>query len=160
MILVLLGTQDKSFKRLLDKVEEQINLGNIKEKIVVQAGYTKYNSSNMEIFDLISNDKLNKLMDDADIIITHGGVGSIIESLKKNKKIIVCPRLKKYNEHTNNHQLQIVESFSKKGYIIPYYENDDLGKILKEIKDFKPRKYRSNTKNMINTLENYIDSII
>ena len=39
MILVLLGTQDKSFKRLLDKVEEQINLGNIKEKIVVQAGY-------------------------------------------------------------------------------------------------------------------------
>ena len=160
MILVLLGTQDKSFKRLLDKVEEQINLGNIKEKIVVQAGYTKYNSSNMEIFDLISNDKLNKLMDDADIIITHGGVGSIIEYLKKNKKIIVCPRLKKYNEHTNNHQLQIVESFSKKGYIIPYYENDDLGKILKEIKDFKPRKYRSNTKNMINTLENYIDSII
>ena len=160
MILVLLGTQDKSFKRLLDKVEEQINLGNIKEKVIVQAGYTKYNSSNMEIFDLISNDKLNKLMDDADIIITHGGVGSIIESLKKNKKIIVCPRLKKYNEHTNDHQLQIVESFSKKGYIIPYYENDDLGKILKEIKDFKPRKYRSNTKNMINTLENYIDSII
>ncbi len=160
MILVLLGTQDKSFKRLLDKVEEQINLGNIKEKVVVQAGYTKYNSYNMEIFDLISNDKLNKLMDDADIIITHGGVGSIIESLKKNKKIIVCPRLKKYNEHTNDHQLQIVESFSKKGYIIPYYENDDLGKILKEIKDFKPRKYRSNTKNMINTLENYIDSII
>ena len=160
MTLVMLGTQNNSFHRLLEEVDKLIEKKVIEEKVIVQAGYTKYNSSNMEIFDLISNDKLNKLMDDADIIITHGGVGSIIESLKKNKKIIVCPRLKKYNEHTNNHQLQIVERFSKKGYIIPYYENDDLGKILKEIKDFKPRKYRSNTKNMINTLENYIDSII
>ena len=46
MIFVTLGTQDKSFKRLLDSIQSEINKGNIKEKVVVQSGYTKYKSDN------------------------------------------------------------------------------------------------------------------
>ena len=53
MILVTLGTQDKSFKRLLEAIDKQINAGKIKDKVVVQAGLTKYSSDNMEIFDFI-----------------------------------------------------------------------------------------------------------
>lgn len=159
MILVLLGTQDKEFNRLLEKIDEQIKLKNIKEKVIVQAGYTKYNSSNMEIFDLISIDELDNLIKKSDILITHGGVGSIISGLKFNKKVIACPRLKKYNEHTNDHQLQIVKNLSNAGYILPFYEDDNLGVILKKIKKFKPKKYKSNTKKLINIVENYIDNI-
>ena len=47
MILVTLGTQDKGFERLLKQVDEEIKKGNIREKVVVQAGYTKYESPNM-----------------------------------------------------------------------------------------------------------------
>ena len=54
MILVLLGTQNNNFNRLLEKVEENIINGNIKEEVIVQAGYTKYTSNNMKIFDMIS----------------------------------------------------------------------------------------------------------
>ena len=57
-------------------------------------------------------------MSKASFIITHGGVGSIISSLKLNKKVIAVPRLSKYNEHVNDHQLQIIEDFDKQGYII------------------------------------------
>ena len=78
MILVTLGTQDKNFVRLLEKIDQLINNGLIKDKVIVQAGFTKYNSENMEIFDLIPQDEFNDLMDKADIIITHGGVGNII----------------------------------------------------------------------------------
>lgn len=159
MILVLLGTQDKSFERLLKCVDEQIKLGNIKEKVIAQVGCTKYKTDNIEMFDLISIDELKKLIKKSNYIITHGGVGSIIESLNLNKKVIVCPRLKKYNEHTNDHQLQIVKKFNNEGYIIPFYENDDLGKIIKMIDNFNPKKYKSNTKNLIKILENYIDNI-
>ena len=42
MILVTLGTQDKSFVRLLKAIDREIKKGNIKEKVIVQAGYTKY----------------------------------------------------------------------------------------------------------------------
>ena len=51
MIFVSLGTNDKSFNRLLEKIDKEIELGNIKDKIIVQSGYTKYKSKNMEIID-------------------------------------------------------------------------------------------------------------
>lgn len=158
MILITLGTQDKQFTRLLDMVQEQINKGNIQDKIIVQAGYTKYESKDMEIFDLIDRDKFTDLISKCDLLITHGGVGSIITGLQHDKKIIVAPRLAKYNEHMNNHQLQIVNNFSIKGYILPLYENDDLNKVLEQVKNFKPKKYKSNTKNIIKLIENYIDN--
>ena len=159
MILVLLGTQDKSFYRLLKAVDDQIEIGNIKEKVIVQAGETKYFSKNMEIFDLIPMDKFDNLIKEADLIISHGGVGSIITALKNNKKVIACARLMKYKEHTNDHQLQIIDNFVKAGYIMEYKETDDLGKILNNVNKFEPKKYKSNTKKMIKLLEEYIENI-
>lgn len=158
MILVTLGTQDKSFTRLLDNIQKEIDKGNIKDKVVVQAGFTKYESKDMEIFDLIDREKFSELISKCDLLITHGGVGSILTGLKNNKKVIVCPRLSKYKEHMNDHQIQIVENFAKKKYILPYYEDDDLGKILKKSKTFKPNKYISNTNNIINIIEKFINN--
>ena len=112
MILVTLGTQDKSFKRLLDAIQKEIDKGNIKDKVVVQAGCTQYESKDMEIFDLIPMDEFDKLISECDVLITHGGVGSILTGLRNNKKVIVCPRLAKYNEHINDHQIQITKKFS------------------------------------------------
>lgn len=156
MILITLGTQDKPFTRLLEEVDKQVELGNIKDKIVVQAGYTKYNSKNMEIFDLIDREKFSDLIASCDLLITHGGVGSILTGLKNNKKVIAAPRLSKYGEHMNDHQIQIIENFSKMGYILSYMEDDDLGKILKSSKKFKPKKYISNTTNIINIIDEFI----
>lgn len=157
MILVTLGTQDKEFRRLLDDIQEQIDKGNIKDKVVVQAGFTKYKSDDMEIFDLIDRDKFSDLMEECDLLITHGGVGSIITGLEKEKKVIVCPRLSKYKEHINDHQVQIVDNFYDSGYILKYNDGDDLGEIIKKIKKFKPKKYESNTNKFIKILEDFID---
>ncbi len=157
MILVTLGTQDKPFTRLLDCIKEQQENGKINDKVIVQAGCTRYKTDNMEMFDLIPMDKMEKLVADADLIITHGGVGSIIGGLKAGKKIIACARLKKYGEHTNDHQLQIVENFSKEGYIKSLGEGEDLGRLLDELADFEPKQYESNTKNMIALVEDFIE---
>ena len=157
MILVTLGTQDKSFKRLLEAIQKQIDNGNIKDKVVVQAGHTKFESKDMEIFELIPMEKFDELIDSCEILITHGGVGSIITGLKHNKKVIAAARLKEYKEHTNNHQLQIIENFSNDGYILALNNFDDLGEKLKEAKKFKPKKYKSNTNNMIKLIEDFID---
>lgn len=158
MILITLGTQDKQFKRLLDMVQEEIDNGNILDKVIVQAGYTKYESKDMEIFDLIDRDKFSDLISKCNILITHGGVGSIITGLQNNKKVIVVPRLSKYGEHVNDHQIQITDNFSKEGYILPVYEDDNLGDVLKKVDKFKPNKYKSNTSNMIKLIEDYIDN--
>jgi UDP-N-acetylglucosamine transferase subunit ALG13 len=157
MILVTLGTQDKSFKRLLDNIQQEVDNGNIKDKVIVQAGFTKYESEDMEIFDLVDRDKFNSLINECDLLITHGGVGSILTGLKNNKKVIVCPRLAKYKEHINDHQVQIVNNFYKNGYILKYEEDDDLGDILKKVDKFKPKKYKSNTNRMIKLIDKFIN---
>ena len=158
MILVTLGTQDKSFKRLLEAVEKQIDNGTIKDKVVVQAGLTKYQSDKMEIFDFIHVSKFDDLIKSCDILITHAGVGSIITGLKNNKKVIAAARLKKYHEHTNDHQLQIVDNFAKSGYILPLDNFDELDKVLQKAKKFKPKAYESNTKNFVKLIKDYIDN--
>jgi len=157
MILITLGTQDKEFTRILKKVDELIEKKVIKEEVIVQAGYTKYESKNMKIFDYVSKKKLEEYMDKCSFIITHAGVGTILDCLKKNKKIIAIPRLSKYKEHNNDHQLEIVEEFSKEKLILPVYEIDELETAIKKIKTFKPNKYKSNNESMIKLVSEYID---
>ena len=111
----------------------------------------------MKIFDFISYDEMQKLIDKADIVITHGGTGSILMPLKSGKKVIAIPRLKKYMEHVDDHQTQIVDVFSESGYIIGFNENDDFNLIYEKAKKFKPKKYISNTENFIKRLKEEID---
>lgn len=157
MILVVLGTQDKQFTRLLEAVDREIEKGVIKEKVVVQAGQTKYESKNMEIFDLVPAPEFNKLMDEADLIITHGGAGTILTGIKKGKKIIAAARLAKYMEHHNDHQKQIIGEFASRGYILELRDFNKLGTMIQKIKKFKPKKFESNTKNMIKLIDDYIE---
>ena len=158
MILVRLGTQDKSFKRLLEDIDKQITLGNTNDEIIVQAGHTKYNSANMTIFDFIPYDEFDEYIKKCNLLITHGGVGSIITGLKYGKKVIAAPRLAKYGEHTNDHQLQIIDNFTENGYILGLYDFAKLDDVIKKSDKFKPKKYKSNTNNMIKLVENYIDN--
>lgn len=159
LIFVTLGTQDKEFPRLLEAIQKQIDNGNISkdEKIIVQAGSTKFKSKNMEIKHYMSLKKFEELIEKADLIISHAGVGSILTALNKNKKIIAGARLKKYGEHVNDHQLQILENFSKEGYLLALENFDELDVLLEKSKDFKPAKFKSNKEYFINELEHQIE---
>lgn len=159
MILVTLGTQDKSFKRLLNAVQKCIDDKVINEEVIVQTGCTKYNSKDMKIFDLMSQEQLDKYRKQARIIITHAGVGSILDSLRFDKKIIAAARLKKYHEHTNDHQLQILNNFANDGYIIKLENFDDLSSILNNIDSFNPKKYDGNNEKIKNMIIEFIESI-
>ena len=158
MILVMLGTQKNSFYRLLDEVQKCINKKVINEKVVVQAGYTKYESKDMEIFDLVPSDELNEYVKKANYVITHGGVGSIVTCLKMNKKVIAVPRYHKYGEHVNDHQLQIIQTFDGQGFIKGLQSVEDLEKTIKELPDFKPNKFVCQTQKVIGIIEEFIDN--
>ena len=146
MIFVTLGTQDKPFNRLLEAVQKQIDNKKIKGKVIVQAGCTKFNSKKMKIFDLISIDELDKLTNEADIKITHGGVGSIISGIKKNKKVIVCPRLKKYKEHINDHQIEVCSKLQEEGYILYFLDGENFNEKINTLKSTTFKEYKNNNK--------------
>ena len=158
MILVTLGTQDKEFTRLLKKIDELIDNGTIKEEVIVQAGYTKYESKNMKIFDYVPSEKFNDYIEKASYVICHAGVGTIFDCMRHNKKIIAVTRLAKYKEHNNDHQTEIAKEFGRLNYIIPVYDADELEEGIKKIDGFVPEKYSSNNKNMVKLVKDYIDN--
>ena len=161
MIFVTLGTQDKPFQRLLEAIQNQIDKGNISkdEKVIVQSGCTKFESNNMEIKPYMDINEFEKNIEDADIIICDAGVGTILTALNKNKRIIAAARLKKYGEHVNDHQLQILENFSKEGYLLALDEFEKLNELLKRIENFYPKPFESNTKSFISFLKNEIEEV-
>ena len=161
MIFVMLGTQNNSFQRLLEEIDNLIGKNVIDEEVVVQAGYTEYQPENgkMKIIDFMPREELDTFEQNASFIITHGGVGSIITSLEKGKKVIAVPRLHQYGEHVNNHQTEIVEKFNKSGNIIGIQSVDGLEEAIKKVKDFEPKPYIENNKKMLEIIVNFINNI-
>ena len=153
MIFVTLGTQDKQFKRLLEAVDKL----DINEKIIAQIGSTDFASAKMEIYKYMSIDEFTKYINEARVVITHAGAGTITLGLKLHKKMIVAARRKEYKEHVNDHQMQILENFSNEGYIMPLKNFDDLEKLINE--DFSPKEYNSNREEFINKLDNEIKEL-
>lgn len=156
MILVILGTQDKPFTRLLEALDAQKKAGVIQDELIVQAGCTKLDTDSMKLFDLLPIDEFDALINDADVIITHAGVGSILSALKKGKKVIACARLAQYGEHTNDHQLQIQEEFARQGYLISCEDFSKIHEIINQLDEFSPNPYISTTENVVNTIRDFI----
>ncbi len=118
MIYVTLGTQGCDFSRCMKMVEDLIITANIKDKVVAQIGYTSYRPACVECFDFVPEDKYQKLMADADVVISHAGTGALFSSIKKGKKVIAVARLAKYGEMVNDHQTEIVRKLSGEGYVL------------------------------------------
>lgn len=140
MIFVSLGTHERPFYRLVKAVERLIAEGKIEEKVVVQLGFTDYKPKQITSYKYIEQKKYESLLKKADIIITHGGSGSILTALSSGKKVIAVPRLKRYGEHVNDHQLQIVKEMEKHGKVVVVYDIKDLWKAIKKAKKMKIKK--------------------
>lgn len=158
MILVTLGTQDKPFPRLLKALEELKKQNLIKDEVLVQAGYTQYNSDVLKIKDYYSQIELDKLRQQADLIITHAGVGSILDSLKFKKKVIGVARLKKYGEHANDHQYEILDVFYNDGYILRCDDFDQLANVIESANKFSPKLYPFDNSKVLLTILNAINN--
>ena len=180
MIFVSLGTQDKPFNRIIHYVISlKENLKEIKsEKIIIQLGQTKLLKSDIEriksleniiIYDMLKPEKMKDIIKDSDIIITHAGVGTIMECLEMGKEIIVVPRKVENLEHVNNHQEEIAFEMEKKGFLtkVDTYEEleNKISMLLKDKytnednKNMNKKKYISNNEKFNDNLIKYLESI-
>lgn len=140
MIFVTVGTSDFDFIRLVKFMDESAK--NIREEIIIQKGKTNYKTKNCKGFDFIEDKKYHKYMQNARIIITHAGVGSILTCLKYNKKPVIVPRLKKYGEHIDNHQIEIAKKFSEKFYLEVIENVNKLKSIIKVRKNRRFKRFK------------------
>lgn len=159
MIIVLLGTFPTAFVRPLVEIDRLCRVGIIKEKVIVQSGYTKFDSEYLEMRPFIPPDELTELYKEARVVISQAGTGSLIKGLKLDKKIISIPRLAKFGEVVDDHQEEILYEFTKLNYILPWTEDISLETALNKIENFEPSPYISTKQKIIDHLEEYINSI-
>lgn len=163
MIFVTVGTHEQSFERLVKKVDELKRDKIIGEDVIIQKGYTDYEPQYCKSYKLIGYNDMQKYLEDARIIITHGGPASFIASLTIGKIPIVVPRQKDFNEHVNNHQKDFVEQVvARDNSIIPCYNIDDLEKLIKEydsIVENMKENYKSNNKLFCEKLDEEIRDV-
>ena len=151
MIFITLGSQKFQFNRLLKAVDK---IG-ADEDIFAQIGYSDYKPQHYKYKEFLDRDEFENMMSKADIVITHGGTGAIIEAVKKGKKVIAVPRLKKYGEHVDDHQIQLIGQF-RNLELIYACEDMDLEKAIETVRKTEYKEYTSNTERIINSINNYI----
>lgn len=156
MIFVTVGSQKFQFNRLLKKVDELVENGKITEEIFAQIGTSDYKPKNYKYKEFMTQEEFNNYLDKADIIITHAGTGVIVNAIKKGKKVLGVPRLAKYGEHVDDHQIQLIKEFAEMNFISSVYDiekiEDEMGKIKKK----KFNKYKSNTEVMLDDITKFI----
>lgn len=156
MIFITLGSQKFQFNRLLKAVDSQVAEGKIRDDIFAQVGDSDYVPMNYNYKDFLNRDEFIEWQCKADIVITHGGTGAIIGAVKKRKKVIAVPRLAKYGEHVDDHQLQLIEQFKDLNLIYECLDCDSIWKAIEIVKTMEFKEYISNTNRIIDNIDRYI----
>lgn len=156
MIFVVLGTQKFQCNRLLEKIDKLVEEGRLKDEVFAQKGHSDYVPKNYTAVDFLQKEEFESKMEECSLLITHSGVGTILSGLNHNKPVIVFPRLKKYKEHVDDHQLDIANAFSKKNLVLKCGEEDDICELIEKSGNTEFGTYVSQRENMIGIIREYI----
>ena len=155
MIFLTIGTLEP-FDRLVQMVDMVAAKGEVKEPIIGQIGFGAYHPRNMRAYPVLEKKEFDSHMDQASFIISHAGMGSIITAITLRKPMIVVPRLKKYHEHVNDHQLDTALKFEELGIVwVANTEEELAGKIM-NIADFKPAKRDNRIEPLISRISDFL----
>ena len=138
MIFVTLGTQQIPFTRIMRMLDELIVQEHIQDEVVVQAGFTDYETTNFKCIKFLKENEFQEYIAQATVIITHAGSGALFSSIKSGKKVIAVARLSKYGEMIDDHQTELTRKLAEEGYILD--GTNSIVEAWKKINSFVPRK--------------------
>ena len=156
MIFITLGTQKFSFNRLLEMVDRLVAEGVIRDEVFAQTGYSTYTPAHYGHVDFLDPAEYNRRIEQADFVIAHAGVGTIMGCLSARKKLIVVPRTKTHKEHVDDHQFEIADEFAREGYLLSASEYEELKTAVQTIPDFSGREYVRGASSVEGKIERFL----
>lgn len=159
MIFVTVGTHEQQFNRLVEYMDNWAEAHD--EEVVIQTGYSTYEPKKATWSKLFPYSRMIELVNEARVVITHGGPSSFIMPLQVGKTPIVVPREKKYDEHVNDHQVNFCKEVEKRmGTIIVVEDVEKIDGLIEHYDEVKiNRKNTSNNIQFCNDLENLVDEM-
>lgn len=134
MIFVTVGTHEQPFNRLIECIDGLKRNETIAEEVIIQSGYSTYVPQYCKWQKLFPYQDMLKLVDEARIVITHGGPSSFIMPLQIGKTPIVVPRRYEFNEHVNDHQISFSKAVAERMRTIIVV--DDINKLGETIANY------------------------
>ena len=157
MIFLTLGTQDFQFNRLLEMVDRLVSEGVIRNQVLAQSGCSSHTPSHYRSVDFLDSEAFARHIREADFVIAHAGVGTIMNCIRSGKKLIVVPRDAQYKEHVDNHQYEIAEEFAAGGYLLCAKTYDELKSAVLGIHDFSPLPYQKGHNTIESKIRRFLD---
>jgi beta-1,4-N-acetylglucosaminyltransferase len=111
VIAVVLGTQAYPFDRLLRALD------GVDEELVVQGGASTHRPPGATWFDYLEYPALVERVRAARVVVAHAGVGAIVTAVAEGKRPVVVPRLKRYNEAVDDHQVPFARRLAETGLV-------------------------------------------
>ena len=158
MTFVTLGTQNFPFDRLLELVDRLIGDGILHGEVFAQSGCSTYAPKHYTCSDFLSPADYDRHMADAELVIAHAGVGTIMSALSAGKKLIVVPRTQRHQEHVDDHQYEIAEEFARKGYLLCARTYEELAQAVTQIDSMTFRKYEKGSQRVEEILEKFLEN--
>jgi UDP-N-acetylglucosamine transferase subunit ALG13 len=156
LIFICVGSREYQFDRLLEKIDDLVKEKKLDEEVFAQIGQSTYIPEHYQYVRYISPDDFHQKQIDADLIISHGGTGALVAALKLGKKVIAVPRLAKYQEHIDDHQIQVCNMLEKQQYLKVVYEMSELYDTIKQVKNQKAIRQYSRSSNILSIIDEYI----
>ncbi|PIU21159.1 MAG: beta-1,4-galactosyltransferase [Candidatus Diapherotrites archaeon CG08_land_8_20_14_0_20_34_12] len=154
-IFISVGTHPQQFDRLLAEAD-RISAKNKDLQFFAQIGNSEYEPKNFGFARFLEEKEYVERFKKSDLIIAHGGAGTIINALELNKPLIVVPRLKKFKEHTDDHQLDLAKVLEKNGKCLAVYEIERLENAINNSKD-KKYEMSSEKEGIIKKIKDFIE---
>ncbi len=135
MILLTVGTQ-LPFNRLVRLADEWASR-NPEVEIFAQIASGSYIPKHMEYVDYLDQQRYAEVFGNAEVILAHAAMGSVISSLIESKPVIIYPRKASLGEHRNEHQLATSRRIGHLEGCYVAYKPDELFEILDEMSSLK-----------------------
>jgi UDP-N-acetylglucosamine transferase subunit ALG13 len=134
LVFVTVGNATQGFLRLLEGVDSLAGRGLFgDDPVIIQRGNNpRFRASHCRQQDFFAPEEFIHMIDQAAVVICHGGEGTLMHLLQMGKVPVVVPRQKKYGEHIDDHQVELTRVLASEGRIIPAYELDGLPAAVNE----------------------------
>jgi UDP-N-acetylglucosamine transferase subunit ALG13 len=129
VIFATVGTHTVGFDRLVSSVDNWASTGS--EHVVIQIGNSKYVPRYAEWFRFELPTRIESLMAEARIVVTHGGAGSLLAAVERGGATVAIPRLAVLGEAIDDHQAELCLALRQAGLIQVVRELTELPDALR-----------------------------
>jgi UDP-N-acetylglucosamine transferase subunit ALG13 len=159
MIFLTVGTQFP-FDRLVKAVDKAIEHNGCAVEIFAQIADSSYRPRYFDSVPYLQKDDFDRNMHRASSIISHAGMGTITAALDSKKPMLVMPRLRKYGEVVNDHQVAIAKKFEQMGHLVVAYNEDDISEKIKTLEQFVPTDRKKSVDAVTQRISSFIQQVM